>query len=57
MPAWAKDAKVVCFFQDEPKYNARRVDVADIVCPDRHPAAVERQIGALLKQAVGGRRR
>lgn len=57
MPAWAKDAKVVCFFQDEPKYNPRRVDVADIVCPDRHPAAVERQIGALLKQAVGGRRR
>ena len=53
MPAWAKDAKVVCFFQDAGKYKARRVDVADIVRPDPHPAAVERQIGALLKQVVG----
>ena len=66
MPAYAKDGKVVCFFQSAQKFNARYAtfgfsDTANLdegamwptsfALKELTPAAEER-IGALVKQAV-----
>ena len=67
MPAYAKDGKVVCFFQDAGKFKARYCtlgfqDAANLDDGAMWPTAfaitkitraVERQITALVKQAIG----
>jgi uncharacterized protein YdhG (YjbR/CyaY superfamily) len=67
MPAYAKDGKVVCFFQSAEKFNARYAtlgfsDVANLDEGAMWPtsfalkelgAAEEAKIGALVKRAVG----
>jgi uncharacterized protein YdhG (YjbR/CyaY superfamily) len=67
MPAYAKDGKVVCFFQSAQKFNARYAtlgfsDVANLDEGAMWPtsfalkelgAAEEAKIGALVKRAVG----
>jgi uncharacterized protein YdhG (YjbR/CyaY superfamily) len=67
MPAWSKDGKVVCFFQNPAKFKSRYAtlgfsDKAKLDDGAMWPIsyaltkltpAVERQIGALVKQAVG----
>jgi uncharacterized protein YdhG (YjbR/CyaY superfamily) len=67
MPAYAKDGKVVCFFQSAPKFDARYAtlgfsDVANLDEGSMWPtsfalkelgAAEEAKIGALVKRAVG----
>ena len=66
MPAWSKDGKVVCFFQNAAKFKARYAtlgfsDKADLDDGAMWPIsfalakltpAVEKQIAALVKQAV-----
>ena len=66
MPAYAKDGKVVCFFQSAEKFKARYAtfgfnDIANLDDGAMWPtswalteltAADEKQIGALLKKAV-----
>ena len=66
MPAYAKDGKVVCFFQSAQKFKARYAtlgfsDNANLDDGDMWPtsfalkqlgAAEEKRIGALVKQAV-----
>ena len=66
MPAYAKDGKVVCFFQSAEKFNARYAtfgfsDEAKLDQGDMWPtsfalkeltAAEEKKIGALVKRAV-----
>ena len=66
MPAYAKDGKVVCFFQSAQKFNARYAtfgfnDTANLDEGAMWPtsfalkeltAAVEEEIGALVKKAV-----
>ena len=66
MPAYAKDGKVVCFFQSAQKFKTRYAtlgfsDQANLDDGDMWPtyyaltdltAAVEKRIGALIKQAV-----
>jgi len=66
MPAYAKDGKVVCFFQPADKFNSRYAtfgfnDVANLDDGAMWPtafalteltAAVEARIGALVKKAV-----
>ena len=66
MPAYAKDGKVVCHFQSAQKFNTRYAtlgfsDQANLDEGDMWPtafalkeltAAVEEQIGALVKKAV-----
>jgi uncharacterized protein YdhG (YjbR/CyaY superfamily) len=66
MPAWAKDGKVVCFFQSAEKFNSRYAtfgfsDEANLdegamwptsfALKELH-AAEEKKIGALVKKAV-----
>src|SRR5215213_2573866 len=67
MPAYAKDGKVVCFFQDASKFKSRYAtfgfnDTANLDDGDMWPtsfalskltAAEEKKIGALVKKAVG----
>ncbi len=67
MPAYARDGKVVCFFQSGQKFNTRYAtlgfsDSAHLDDGDMWPvcyalkemnSAVEAKIAALLKQAVG----
>ena len=67
MPAYAKDGKVVCFFQSAQKFNARYAtfgfsDAANLDDGDVWPVAFALQtltdaeaakIGALVKQAAG----
>ena len=67
MPAYTKDGKVVCHFQSAQKFNTRYAtlgfsDQANLDEGDVWPtafalkeltAAVEEQIGALVKKAVG----
>ena len=67
MPAYAKDGKVVCFFQSAEKFNARYAtfgfsDAANLDEGAMWPtsfalkeltAAAEARIGALVKRAVG----
>lgn len=67
MPAYAKDGKVVCFFQDAGKFKARYAtlgfqDTANLDDGRMWPTsfaitkltrAVEREIAALVKKAVG----
>jgi uncharacterized protein YdhG (YjbR/CyaY superfamily) len=67
MPAYAKDGKVVCFFQSAQKFDARYAtlgfsDVANLDEGSMWPtsfalkelgAAEEAKIGALVKRAVG----
>ena len=67
MPAYARDGKVVCFFQDAQKFKARYAtlgfsDQANLDDGAMWPtsfglkgltAAEEARIGALVKQAVG----
>ena len=67
MPAYAKDGKVVCFFQSAQKFNARYAtfgfsDKANLDEGAMWPtsfalkelgAAEEAKIGALVKRAVG----
>jgi uncharacterized protein YdhG (YjbR/CyaY superfamily) len=67
MPAYAKDGKVVCFFQSAQKFDARYAtlgfsDVANLDEGAMWPtsfalkelgAAEEAKIGALVKRAVG----
>jgi uncharacterized protein YdhG (YjbR/CyaY superfamily) len=67
MPAYARDGKVVCFFQSAQKFNARYAtlgfsDTANLDEGAMWPtafalkeltAAVEAEIGALVKKAVG----
>jgi uncharacterized protein YdhG (YjbR/CyaY superfamily) len=67
MPAYAKDGKVVCFFQSAQKFNARYAtfgfsDEANLDEGAMWPtsfalkelgAAEEAKIGALVKRAVG----
>src|SRR5256885_5250469 len=67
MPAYAKDGKVVCFFQSAQKFNTRYAtlgfnDAANLDEGTMWPvafalkelsAAAEAKIGALVKQAVG----
>jgi uncharacterized protein YdhG (YjbR/CyaY superfamily) len=67
MPAYAKDGKVVCFFQSGEKFKSRYAtlgfsDQADLDDGSMWPtafaltkltAAAEKRIRALLKQAVG----
>lgn len=67
MPAYAKDGKVVCFFQDAHKFKARYStlgfnDPANLDDGDMWPTAfavtkvttaVEKRIAALVRQAVG----
>ncbi|MDV3221903.1 DUF1801 domain-containing protein [Intrasporangium sp.] len=67
MPAYAKDGKVVCFFQDAQKFKARYStlgfnDPATLDDGDMWPTAfavtkvttaVEKRIAALVRQAVG----
>ena len=66
MPAYAKNGKVVCFFQSAQKFNARYAtfgfnDTANLDEGDMWPtsfalkdlsADVEAKIGALVKKAV-----
>ena len=66
MPAWAKDGKVVCFFQDAAKFKARYAtvgfnDAANLDDGNMWPtsfalkkltAAVEKKLAALVKRAV-----
>ena len=66
MPAYAKDGKVVCFFQSAQKFNARYAtlgfsDTANLDEGAMWPtafalkeltAAVEAEVGALVKKAV-----
>jgi uncharacterized protein YdhG (YjbR/CyaY superfamily) len=66
MPAYAKDGKVVCFFQSAQKFNARYAtfgfnDTANLDEGDMWPTSfalkeltptVEEKIGALVKKAV-----
>jgi uncharacterized protein YdhG (YjbR/CyaY superfamily) len=66
MPAWAKDGKVVCFFQSAEKFNSRYAtfgfsDEANLDQGAMWPtsfalkelhAAEEKKIGALVKKAV-----
>ena len=66
MPAYAKDGKVVCFFQSPQKFNSRYAtfgfsDAANLDDGDMWPtafalkgltAAEEKKIGALVKKAV-----
>jgi len=66
MPAYAKDGKVLCFFQSAEKFKSRYAmlgfsDQANLDDGDMWPtyfaltdltAAVEKRIGALIKQAV-----
>jgi len=68
MPAWAKDGKVVCFFQNPAKFKARYAtlgfsDKAKLDDGAMWPIsyaltkltpAVEKQIRALVQQAVSG---
>ncbi|NUT48211.1 MAG: DUF1801 domain-containing protein [Saccharothrix sp.] len=68
MPAYAVDGKVVCFFQSAEKFKARYAtlgfsDLAKLDDGPMWPAAfaltevtaeVEKRIGALVAQAVGG---
>jgi uncharacterized protein YdhG (YjbR/CyaY superfamily) len=68
MPAYAKDGKVVCFFQDARKFKTRYAtlgfsDRATLDDGQMWPtafalkeltAAVEARIGALVKRAVSG---
>ena len=68
MPAWAKDGKVVCFFQNAAKFKSRYAtlgfsDKAKLDDGAMWPIsyaltkltpAVEKQIRALVKQAVSG---
>jgi uncharacterized protein YdhG (YjbR/CyaY superfamily) len=68
MPAYAKDGKVLCFFQDAQKFKARYAtlgfsDVAALDDGRMWPTsfalkeltpADEARIGALVKRAVGG---
>ena len=67
MPAWAKDGKVVCFFQDAAKFKARYAtlgfsDPAKLDDGNMWPtsfalkkltAADEKKVAALVKKAVG----
>jgi uncharacterized protein YdhG (YjbR/CyaY superfamily) len=67
MPAWAKDGKVVCFFQSAEKFNSRYAtfgfsDEATIdegvmwptsFALKKLTSAEEKKIGALVKKAVG----
>ena len=67
MPAYAKDGKVVCFFQSAEKFKSRYAtlgfnDVASLDDGDMWPtafavteltAAVEKKVAALVKKAVG----
>jgi uncharacterized protein YdhG (YjbR/CyaY superfamily) len=67
MPAWAKDGKVVCFFQSAEKFNSRYAtfgfsDEASLDQGAMWPtsfalkalnAAEEKKIGSLVKKAVG----
>ncbi|MBC9820855.1 iron chaperone [Terrabacter sp. MAHUQ-38] len=67
MPAYAKDGKVVCFFQDAAKFKARYAtlgfnDPANLDDGEMWPTAfaltkltpaVEKRIAALVKQAAG----
>jgi uncharacterized protein YdhG (YjbR/CyaY superfamily) len=67
MPAWSKDGKVVCFFQNPAKFKSRYAtlgfsDKAKLDDGAMWPIsyalttltpAVEKQIGKLVKQAVG----
>ena len=67
MPAYAKDGKVVCFFQSAQKFNARYATLgfSDVAYLDEGAmwptsfalkeltAAEEARIGALVKSAVG----
>jgi len=66
MPAYAKDGKIVCFFQSAQKFNTRYAtlgfsDTANLDEGTMWPtafalteltAAAEEKIGALVKQAV-----
>jgi uncharacterized protein YdhG (YjbR/CyaY superfamily) len=66
MPAWAKDGKVVCFFQSGQKFKTRYAtlgfqDAANLDDGDIWPtsfalkrltAAVEEKIGKLVKRAA-----
>ncbi len=68
MPAWEKDGKVVCFFQNAAKFKSRYATVgfSDKAKLDdgamwpvsyaltKLTPAVEKQIRALVKQAVAG---
>jgi uncharacterized protein YdhG (YjbR/CyaY superfamily) len=67
MPAWAKDGKVVCFFQDAAKFKARYAtlgfsDPAKLDDGNMWPTsfalkkltpADEKKVAALVKKAVG----
>ncbi|MHB8571914.1 MAG: iron chaperone [Candidatus Dormibacteria bacterium] len=67
MPAYAKDGKVVCFFQSGAKFKSRyatfgfqqdaNLDDGDLwpvsFAVNRLTAAVEKEIGRLVKKAVG----
>ena len=67
MPAYAKDGKVLCFFQPSGKFKARYSTLGfnDVAALDdgamwptsyaltKTTAAVEKQIAALVKQAAG----
>jgi uncharacterized protein YdhG (YjbR/CyaY superfamily) len=67
MPAYAKDGKVVCFFQSAQKFKARyatlgfnedaKLDEGDMWATsfalNKLTPAVETQIAALVKRAVG----
>ena len=71
MPAYAKDEKVICFFQDARKFKSRYATLgfSDKAKLDdgamwpvafalaELPAAAEAKIGALVKQAVTDRHR
>lgn len=66
MPAYARDGKIVCFFQNAKKFNARYStfgfnDSANLDDGDMWPTAfalkemtpaIEKKIGALVKKAV-----
>jgi hypothetical protein len=67
MPAWSRGGKVVCFFQNPAKFKSRYATLgfSDKAALDdgamwpisyaltKLTPAVEKQIGALVKQAVG----
>ena len=67
MPAYAKDGKVLCYFQDAAKFKSRYAtfgfsDTANLDDGNMWPTsfalmkltkADEKRIGALVKQAVG----
>ena len=65
MPAYAKDDKVLCFYQDAQKFKSRyatlgfsdeaswtRADVADLVRADGLTPAEEKKIDDLVKKAA-----